>query len=315
MESSGPARVLVVAHKTAATPALLDAVRERAARGTAQFTLLVPNAAHGLHVVVDAEDQDSNEAEQVLELAIPLLEEAAGAPVEGMVGDPSPMNAIQDAINIHGFDEVIISTLPTTVSKWLKLDLPSKVVGPRPAGHHGDGASRAAGLADARIRPPSRSRSAARVGRERELVPRDLVGREGPDLGRLGRRPRRPVQRRLEDDDQRARVRARVDADERADVGLDAQLLAELARDRRLAPSRPGRRTRRASTTARARDRSPRRASQMRPSASRAMRAADRLGVEEGRVAAALAVQRAREARPSRSPRSAGRSRRPRARG
>ena len=129
MESSGSARVLVVAHKTAATPALLDAVRERAARGPAQFTLLVPNAAHGLHVVVDAEDQDSNEAEQVLELAIPLLEEAAGSSIEGMIGDPSPMNAIQDAINIHGFDEVIISTLPATVSKWMKLDLPSKVSG------------------------------------------------------------------------------------------------------------------------------------------------------------------------------------------
>ena len=130
MESaSAPARVLVVAHKTAATPGLLDAVRERAARGPAHFTLLVPNAAHGLHVVVDAEDQDSNEAEQVLELAIPLLEEAAGGHVEGNVGYPSPMNAIQDAINIQGFDEVIISTLPTTVSKWLKLDLPSKVSG------------------------------------------------------------------------------------------------------------------------------------------------------------------------------------------
>jgi hypothetical protein len=130
MESaSAPARVLVVAHKTAATPALLETVRERAARGPARFTLLVPNAAHGLHVIVVAEDQGRNEADQVLELAIPLLEDAAGAPVEGMVGDPSPMNAIQDAINIHGFDEVIISTLPTTVSKWLKLDLPSKVSG------------------------------------------------------------------------------------------------------------------------------------------------------------------------------------------
>jgi hypothetical protein len=130
MESaSAPARVLVVAHKTAATPSLLDTVRERAARGPARFTLLVPNAAHGLHVVVDAEDQNTNEADQVLELAIPLLEDAAGGPVEGMVGDPSPMNAIQDAINIYGFDEVIISTLPTTVSKWLRLDLPSKVSG------------------------------------------------------------------------------------------------------------------------------------------------------------------------------------------
>ena len=50
-------RVLVVANKTAATPALIEAVRERAARGPARFTLLVPNAAHGLHKLVDPEDQ------------------------------------------------------------------------------------------------------------------------------------------------------------------------------------------------------------------------------------------------------------------
>ena len=129
MESSESARVLVVAHKTAATPPLLEAVRERAARGPATFTLLVPNSAHGLHVVVDPEDQEQGEAQQVLELAVPLLEDAAGGPVEGIVGDPSPMNAIQDAINLRGFDEVIISTLPARVSKWLRLDLPSKVGG------------------------------------------------------------------------------------------------------------------------------------------------------------------------------------------
>ena len=57
------------------------------------------------------------------------MEEAAGGHVEGMVGDPEPLAAIQDAINIHGFDEIIISTLPTRVSKWLKLDLPSKAAG------------------------------------------------------------------------------------------------------------------------------------------------------------------------------------------
>jgi len=129
MESSAPARVLVVAHKTAATPALIEAVRERAARGPAKFTLLVPNPAHGLHAVVDPEDVEESEGHTVLELAIPLLEDAAGDHVEGMVGDPSPMNAIQDAINIRGFDEVIISTLPARVSKWLKLDLPSKITG------------------------------------------------------------------------------------------------------------------------------------------------------------------------------------------
>jgi len=129
MESSTSARVLVVAHKTAATPALLDAVRERAARGPAEFTLLVPNSAHGLHKVVDPEDTEAGEANQVLELALPLLEQAAGSHVEGMIGDPNPLDAIQDAVNLQGFDEIIISTLPTRVSKWLKLDLPSKLSG------------------------------------------------------------------------------------------------------------------------------------------------------------------------------------------
>lgn len=130
MESSeAPARVLVVAHKTAATQPLLDAVRERAQRGKATFTLLVPNTTHGLHKVVDPEDQGGGEAEGVIERALPGLSDAAGTPVEGIVGDPDPMSAIQDAVNLRGFDEVIVSTLPTKVSVWLKLDLPSKVGG------------------------------------------------------------------------------------------------------------------------------------------------------------------------------------------
>jgi len=124
-----PTRVLVVAHKTAATPPLIEAVRERAARGPCTFTLLVPNAAHGLHKVIDPEDQSDVETQDVLALALPLLEEAAGGPVEGKVGDPNPMNAIQDAVNIDGYDEIIISTLPARVSRWLKLDLPSKIGG------------------------------------------------------------------------------------------------------------------------------------------------------------------------------------------
>ena len=128
MESSA-ARILVVANKTAATPSLLDAVRERAAKGPCEFTLLVPNTTHGLHKVVDPEDQSQSEAEQTIELALPLLEDASGGPVDAMIGVPEPLAAIQDAVNLHGFDELIISTLPSRVSKWLKLDLPHKVQG------------------------------------------------------------------------------------------------------------------------------------------------------------------------------------------
>ena len=129
MESSTPVRVLVVANRTAATPALLDAVRERASRGPCTFTLLVPNTAHGLEKYTDPEDHDRSHADATLELALPLLEEAAGGPVEGIVGDTEPLAAIQDAVNVRGFDEIILSTLPQRFSRWLRLDLPSKAAG------------------------------------------------------------------------------------------------------------------------------------------------------------------------------------------
>ena len=127
MESSSPARVLIVANRTAATPALQQAVAARAAQGPAVFTLLVPNAAHGLHRVVDPEDTDRAEAGATLELALPLLEEAAGSPIDGIIGDHNPFDAIQDAVNVRGFDEIILSTLPVRVSRWLRSDLPRKV--------------------------------------------------------------------------------------------------------------------------------------------------------------------------------------------
>ncbi len=128
MESS-PTRVLVVANQTAATEALQAAVRERAARGPCAFTLLVPIHAPGLHRIVNPEDVSDAGSRAVLDAALPMLEAAAGSPVAGRIGDPEPLSAIQDAVNIVGFDEIILSTLPHRVSRWLHLDLPRKVAG------------------------------------------------------------------------------------------------------------------------------------------------------------------------------------------
>ena len=122
-----PARVLIVAHQTAAGAALLDAVRRRAAAGACTFTLLVPSAPRGLHRVVDPEDHGRDAAEEALGNALPRLWEAAGTPVSGMVGSHEPFAAVQDALNIEGFDEVIVSTLPVRLSRWLRLDLPHKI--------------------------------------------------------------------------------------------------------------------------------------------------------------------------------------------
>ena len=123
------ARVLIVAHRTAATPALIEQVRERAAKGPCTFTLLVPNPTHGLHKLVDPEDASDGEARDTLELALPLLSDAAGSDVAGLVGCAEPLAAIQDAVNLRGFDEIIISTLPQRVSRWARLDLPHKAAG------------------------------------------------------------------------------------------------------------------------------------------------------------------------------------------
>ena len=121
-----PANVLVVAHQTAATPGLLDAVRERAARGSATFHLVVPRQPHGLHKAVDPIEAGEAEATQVLEDALPKLSASAGSEVTGKVGDAEPLMAIHDAVNMGSFDEIIISTLPLGISRWLKLDLISK---------------------------------------------------------------------------------------------------------------------------------------------------------------------------------------------
>jgi hypothetical protein len=120
MTAESPTRVLVVAHKTAATPRLLDEVRVRARRSPCQFTLLVPRAYW---------DPETDHAATTLELAIPLLDEAAGAHVEGVIGDSDPFVAVQQAVEQGEFDEIIISTLPARVSRWLRRDLPHRVEG------------------------------------------------------------------------------------------------------------------------------------------------------------------------------------------
>ena len=111
-------RVLLVAHRTAATPPLLAAVRERAAQSPCEFTLLVPRPYW---------DADTEESAVTLELALPLLDEAAGAHVEGVVGDTDPFLAVQGVLLRAQFDEIIVSTLPTHVSHWLRLDLPARL--------------------------------------------------------------------------------------------------------------------------------------------------------------------------------------------
>lgn len=118
MATSEPARVLIVAHRTAATAALRDAVHRRAGRSPCAFTLLVPRPYW---------DPDTEEAEITLELAIPLLDRAAGSRVRGVIGAVDPLEAVRELLEHERFDEAIVSTLPAHVSRWLRLDLPHRI--------------------------------------------------------------------------------------------------------------------------------------------------------------------------------------------
>jgi uncharacterized membrane-anchored protein len=126
--SSSANQILVVAHRTAATPALLSAIHARAAAGPAQFHLLVPNPADHPEVT-DAERQKALiEGEHVLALALPLIEDAAGTAAEGTISiRHDPMDAIEETLARGSYDEIILSTLPHSVSRWLHTDLPHRV--------------------------------------------------------------------------------------------------------------------------------------------------------------------------------------------
>lgn len=127
--SDRPARVLIVANRTATGPALQEAVRRRASAGSATFYLLVPSEPHGAHRLIDPEVSGRDDAVARLDAALPLLSEASGQPVDGHVGDADPIAAISDTLQAGEFDELIISTLPRRLSRWLRLDLPSKAHG------------------------------------------------------------------------------------------------------------------------------------------------------------------------------------------
>jgi len=120
------ARVLVVANQTSESPELLEALKARAAQGDAEFFLVVPASGHNVLEMATDPDAAAAESERHLEQAVERFR-AEGLTVEGQLGDGDPIAAVQDAVNFHEFDEAIVSTLPARASKWLKMDLPTRV--------------------------------------------------------------------------------------------------------------------------------------------------------------------------------------------
>ena len=114
------ARVLVLANRTADSPQLRDALLERRERGPIAVTLLVPAAwepgdPHG----------GMETGRRRVRAALDGLRDT-GLDVQCRVGDADPITALREAWNPDTYDEVIVSTLPGRVSKWLQIDLPRR---------------------------------------------------------------------------------------------------------------------------------------------------------------------------------------------
>ncbi len=120
-----PRRILVVANQTACSDELLDVVRQRVADGPCQFTLVVPATPPREHATWTEGDARSLARKRMIE-AIDRLR-TVGAEVDGVIGDASPLQAVDDQLSAGPQDEIILSTLPVGISRWLKMDLPHRM--------------------------------------------------------------------------------------------------------------------------------------------------------------------------------------------
>jgi hypothetical protein len=118
--------LLVIANETIGGRRLLDTIRQRAKiHESVSVRLVVPQnrPRHGSVVYVEAA-RDAAQARLELALAYLLSE---GIEATGEVGDADPFSATMDAIDDRKPDEIIISTLPSTTSGWLRRDLVERV--------------------------------------------------------------------------------------------------------------------------------------------------------------------------------------------
>ncbi len=121
-------RYIVVAHQTLDSAELLDAMRDRLSEGPCVFRLVVP-LLHGGPGWTWTEGQARTQAAERLEQAR-LRFIAEGLAVTGEVGDAHPVEAVADVLlreGVAAFDGVIVSTLPHSVSTWLKLDVANRI--------------------------------------------------------------------------------------------------------------------------------------------------------------------------------------------
>jgi hypothetical protein len=118
---------LVVGNQTLDSPELSQAIKERMASGPAKFHIVVPATPLQRGLVWD-EDEARVAAQDRLTAAIGRMVDM-GAEVSGEIGHRDPIEATEDALRGREVDEVILSTLPPGISRWLGQDVPTRLKG------------------------------------------------------------------------------------------------------------------------------------------------------------------------------------------
>jgi hypothetical protein len=116
-------RILVITNETAQGDELHDAVVATASRHYPVDVLVVAPALNSrLRHWLSDDDAARREAVARVEGCIERLTRS-GVSVEGMIGDPDPLQAIDDALATFPADGVIIATHPEGTSNWLARNL------------------------------------------------------------------------------------------------------------------------------------------------------------------------------------------------
>lgn len=120
--------VLIVANQTVGGDELAALVHARSDRGETSFHLVVPihHQKPEPSTATMRPPSDRVIAHQRLAFGIEWLEEL-GAASTGEVAEDESIDALTEIIARRPVDEIVVSTLPSSLSRWLRLDLPSRI--------------------------------------------------------------------------------------------------------------------------------------------------------------------------------------------
>ncbi|HEY3193877.1 MAG TPA: hypothetical protein VGK42_01420 [Candidatus Dormibacteraeota bacterium] len=121
------ARYMLVANQTLQSPELRDAALQLQADDEAAELVVVVPATRVVHGLVWDEVETKEVARSRLEAGMRHLRAEGCRVVDGLVGDEDPVLAVEDELRRRRYAGVVISTLPAGLSRWIKLDVVSRV--------------------------------------------------------------------------------------------------------------------------------------------------------------------------------------------